>query len=95
MDGIAINSSLSATSLTTFDVLYYTDIGGLFSYFSFTFGYSNVYFDDAIAVGGGLGLEKYMGKGNYMFFEPGIVYMDIGGADELVFRLPFGFKMGV
>jgi len=94
VDGISINS-LSTSSLNTCDILYYTDIGGLFSYVSFTFGYSNVVFDDAIAVGGGLGLEKYMGKGNYMFFEPGIIYMDMGGADDLVFRLPFGFKLGI
>jgi hypothetical protein len=96
MEGISINKALGLNSPTTFDVLYYTNVADLFRYVSFTFGYSSVGSIDAVAIGGGLGLEKYMGKGNYLFFEPGIAFVDSGlGDGEIVFRLPFGFKLGV
>ena len=96
MEGISINKSLGLNSPTTFDVLYYTNIADIFRYVSFTFGYSSVGSIDAVAIGGGLGLEKYMGKGNYLFFEPGIAYVDSGiGDGELIFKLPFGFKLGI
>jgi hypothetical protein len=96
MEGISINKALGLNSPTTFDVLYYTNVADLFRYVSFTFGYSSVGSIDAVAIGGGLGLEKYMGKGNYLFFEPGIAFVDSGlGDGEIVFRLPFGFKMGI
>ena len=94
MDGISINSI--SNSFTTFDVLYYTNLADLFTYISFTFGYSNVFFDDMLTIGGGIALEKYLGKGNYAFIEPGLVYMNAGGgADELIFRIPFGVKLGI
>lgn len=96
IEGIAINSSLTVISPTTFDVLYYTNVANLFSYIVFTFGYSSVNDIDAFAIGGGLGLEKYMGKGNYLFFEPGLVFIDTGFGDgELMIKLPFGFKLGI
>lgn len=94
LDGISINSI--GINTTTFDVLYYTNIADIFSYVSFTFGYSNVMFDDLLTIGGGLALEKYLGKGNYAFLEPGLIYMNAsGGADELIFRIPFGVKLGI
>jgi hypothetical protein len=93
LEGFALNAPLSLTSPTKFDVLYYTDIAGLFSYIAFTFGFSSIADVDILIIGGGLGLEKYMGKGNYLFFEPGLSYIDVGDG-ELVFRVPFGIKMG-
>jgi hypothetical protein len=95
MEGFSINSSLGANNPTTFDILYYTNIANLFSYVSFTLGFTSVGAADAFVIGGGLGLEKYMGKGNYLFFEPGIYIGDLGLADDFIFRLPFGFKIGI
>ncbi len=96
LEGVVINSSLTMISPTTFDILYYTNIANLFSYIALTFGYSSINDVDAFAIGGGLGLEKYMGKGNYLFFEPGLVFVDSGRGDgELILRLPFGFKLGI
>ena len=96
LEGFALNSSLGLTSPTTCDVLYYTNIADLFSYIAITFGFTSVGGTESFAIGGGLGLEKYMGKGNYLFFEPGINYVDIGFGDgELVFKVPFGFKIGL
>jgi hypothetical protein len=95
IEGIGLNAPVTLTSPTKFDVLYYTNIGGLFSYVAFTCGFSSINDVDMIAIGGGLGLEKYMGKGNYLFFEPGLVYVDVGGADDVIFRLPFGIKIGI
>ena len=94
LEGFGLNSPLSLTSPTNFDVLYYTNIADIFSYVSITFGFTSVGGAEVLVVGGGLGFEKYMGKGNYLFFEPGLSYIDAGDG-ELVFRVPFGFKIGI
>ena len=93
LEGFVLNAP-GIASATNFEVLYYTDIAGLFSYVDLVFGFSSIGTLDVITIGGGLGLEKYMGKGNYVFVEPSIVYVDAGDG-ELVFRIPFGFKIGI
>lgn len=95
MEGFALNSSLGATNPTTFDILYYTNIADLFSYVSFTLGFTSIGAFDAFVIGGGIGIEKYMGKGNYLFFEPGLYLGDLGIGDDILFKIPFGFKLGM
>ncbi|MEO0293459.1 MAG: hypothetical protein ABIN61_04450 [candidate division WOR-3 bacterium] len=92
LEGFSLNIS-NEINRTTFDFLYYTNLT-IISYLDFTFGFLSLEHSDFFAIGFGLGLEKYMGKGNYLFFEPGISYLDIGDG-EVVFRLPIGFKMGI
>jgi hypothetical protein len=94
LEGFGLNSPLSIPSPTKFDVLYYTNIADIFSYVSMTFGFTSIGGFETLAIGGGLGFEKYMGKGNYLFFEPGLVYIDVG-TGELIFKIPFGFKIGI
>jgi len=87
---------LNFASLTNFDILYYTDIAGLFQYVDITFGLLSAGGGTTFAIGGGLGLEKYMGKGNYLFFEPDIMIMAYsGGGSDFMFKGTFGFKMGL
>ena len=97
--GDATAFSLNAGNLftfSTFDILYYTDIAGLFSYVDIVFGLVSATGGTSIAIGGGLGLEKYMGKGNYIFLEPALIFTD-GPVTEgdLTFRTSFGLKLGI
>lgn len=88
-------NSLSFSGLTTFDILYYTDIAGLFSYVDITFGLVSSG-GTSLAIGGGLGLEKYMGKGNYIFLEPDILIMTYsGGGSDFMFKGTVGLKLGL
>ena len=83
-------------SFSNVDILYYTDIAGLFSYVDIIFGLLSRSGGTTISIGGGLGIEKYMGKGNYMFFEPALIFSDGPGTDgDLVFRTSFGMKLGI
>jgi len=83
-------------SFSNFDILYYTDIAGLFSYVDIIFGLLSQDAGTSIAIGGGLGLEKYMGKGNYVFLEPALIFTDGPFTeDDLVFRTSFGLKLGI
>ncbi len=83
-------------SFSNFDILYYTDIAGLFSYVDIIFGLLSTSGGTTISIGGGLGVEKYMGKGNYMFLEPSLIFSDgPGPGNDLVFRTSFGLKLGV
>ena len=97
--GDATAFSLNAGNLftfSTFDVLYYTNIAGLFSYVDIIFGLVSATGGTSIAVGGGLGLEKYMGKGNYIFLEPALIFSDSPFTDgDLTFRTSFGLKLGI
>jgi hypothetical protein len=81
---------------TNFDVLYYTDIAGIFSYVDLIFGLFSVTGGTTFAIGGGVGLEKYIGKGNYVFLEPALIFTDSPGTDgDLTFRGSFGMKLGL
>ncbi len=83
-------------SFSNFDILYYTDIAGLFSYVDIIFGLLSRDAGTSIAIGGGLGLEKYMGKGNYVFLEPALIFTDGPFTeDDLIFRTSFGLKLGI
>ncbi len=85
-------------SFTNFDILYYTKISSFISYIDIVFGLYSEGGNTALAVGGGVGIEKYMGKGNYIFLEPTLVFTDTGvaGADnDLIFRTSFGMKLGI
>jgi len=83
-------------SFSNFDILYYTNIAGLFSYVDIIFGLLSQDAGTSIAIGGGLGIEKYMGKGNYMFLEPALIFSDGPGRDgDLTFRTSFGLKLGI
>jgi hypothetical protein len=87
---------LNLGNFTNFDILYYTDIAGLFSYIDITFGLLSQGGGTMLAVGGGLGLEKYMGKGNYIFLEPAIVFIsNSAGANDLMFKGSVGVKLGL
>ncbi len=89
-------NSVSFSGLTTFDILYYTDIAGLFSYIDITFGLVSAGGGTSLGIGGGLGLEKYMGKGNYIFLEPNILIMSYsGGGSDFMFKGSFGVKLGL
>ncbi len=83
-------------SFSNFDILYYTNIADIFSYVDVIFGLFSAAGGTTISIGGGLGLEKYMGKGNYVFLEPALIFTD-GPATEgdLTFRTSFGFKLGI
>jgi hypothetical protein len=94
-DGPTLNSSVGMSGPTEFDFLYYTDIAGLFSYIAFTFGFSALRDFSAFEIGGGPGLEKCIGKENYVFFEPGLFYRYADGAGDVLFKFPFGFKFGI
>lgn len=88
-------NSVSFSGLTTFDFLYYTDIAGLFSYVDITFGLISSG-GTTLAIGGGVGLEKYMGKGNYIFLEPDILIItNSGGGNDFMFKGSFGVKLGL
>jgi len=83
-------------SFSNFDILYYTDIAGLFSYVDIIFGLLSQDAGTSIAIGGGLGLEKYMEKGNYVFLEPALIFTDGPFTEnDLVFRTSFGMKLGI
>jgi hypothetical protein len=87
---------LNFANFTNFDFLYYTNIAGLFSYVDITFGLLSAGGGTTVAVGGGLGLEKYMGKGNYVFLEPDLIFVsNSGGANDLIFKASFGLKLGL
>jgi hypothetical protein len=77
-----------------FDLLWYTNIAGLFSYVDMTFGLLSSGGNTAVVFGGGLGLEKYMGKGNYIFLEPDLLF-STDGASDLIFRISAGMKLGI
>jgi hypothetical protein len=82
-------------SFSNCDILYYTNIAGIFSYVDIVFGLlSNR--GTSLAIGGGLGIEKYMGKGNYIFLEPALIFSDGPQSDgDLTFRTSFGMKLGI
>jgi len=83
-------------SFSNFDILYYTDVAGLFSYVDIIFGLLSQGGGTTISIGGGLGLEKYMGKGNHVFLEPALIYTDGPfSTGDLVFRTSFGMKLGI
>ena len=83
-------------SFSNFDILYYTDIAGIFSYVDLIFGLFTTTGGTTLSVGGGLGLEKYIGKGNYIFLEPALIFSDSPVADgDLTFRTSFGLKLGI
>lgn len=87
---------LNIGNFTNFDVLYYTDIAGLFSYIDLTFGLLSQGGGTMVAIGGGLGLEKYLGKGNYLFLEPAVVFIsNSAGANDLMFKGSVGIKLGL
>jgi len=91
--------SLNAGNIFSFsnlDILYYTNIANIFSYVDIVFGLLSQTGGTTIAVGGGLGLEKYMGKGNYIFLEPALIFSDGPFTDgDLTFRTSFGLKLGI
>ncbi len=83
-------------SFSNFDILYYTDIAGIFSYVDIVFGLLSASGGTTISIGGGLGLEKYMGKGNYVFLEPALIFKDGPFTEgDLTFRTSFGLKLGI
>ena len=83
-------------SFSNFDILYYTNIAGIFSYVDIVFGLLSATGGTTIAIGGGVGLEKYMGKGNYIFLEPALIFTDGPATDgDLTFRTSFGLKLGI
>ena len=83
-------------SFSTFDILYYTNIADIFSYFDIIFGLYSASGGTSISIGGGVGLEKYMGKGNYIFLEPALIFTDGPVGDgNLTFRTSFGLKLGI
>jgi hypothetical protein len=81
-------------SLTTFDILYYTDIAGLFQYVDITFGLLSSG-GTVLAFGGGVGMERRVGKGINMFLEPDILILTGGGNSDFMFKGKFGLKMGL
>ncbi len=89
-------NSVNLFSFSNFDILYYTNIADIFSYVDIIFGLFSEEGGTTISIGGGLGLEKYMGKGNYIFLEPALIFKD-GPLTEgdLTFRTSFGFKLGI
>jgi hypothetical protein len=97
--GDATAFSLNAGNLfsfSNFDILYYTNIADLFSYVDIIFGLFSTEGGTSISVGGGLGIEKYMRKGNYMFLEPALIFTDGPATDgDLTFRTSFGVKLGL
>jgi hypothetical protein len=83
-------------SFSTFDILYYTNVADIFSYVDLIFGLYSAEGGTTIAIGGGLGLEKYMKKGNYIFLEPALIFKDGPATDgDLTFRTSFGLKLGM
>ncbi len=83
-------------SLSNFDILYYTNVADIFSYVDIVFGLYSVSGGTTISVGGGVGLEKYMKKGNYIFLEPSLIFTDGPATDgDLTFRTSFGLKLGI
>ena len=89
-------NSVSFSGLTTFDLLYYTDIAGLFQYVDLTFGLLSSG-GTTLLIGGGVGMEKIVGKGMNMFLEPNILIMTAsgGGGNDLIFKGSFGLKIGL
>lgn len=82
--------------LSSFDILYYTNVADIFSYVDIIFGLYSVSGGTSISVGGGVGLEKYMKKGNYIFLEPALIFTDGPDTDgDLTFRTSFGLKLGI
>ena len=89
-------NSVSFTGITTFDVLYYTDIAGLFQYVDITFGLVSAGGGTSLAIGGGVGMEKSIGNGMDMFIEPDILIMTYsGGGSDFMFKGSFGIKIGL
>jgi len=87
---------LNVVRRTTFDVLYYTDIAGLFQYVDITFGLLSAGGGTSLAIGGGLGMERSMGNGMNMFIEPDILIMTYsGGGSDFMFKGTFGLKIGL
>lgn len=83
-------------SFSNFDILYYTNIADIFSYVDIVFGLYSASGGTTISVGGGVGLEKYMKKGNYIFLEPALIFKDGPGMEgDLTFRTSFGLKLGI
>ena len=83
-------------SFSNFDILYYTNIADIFSYVDIVFGLYSVTGGTTISIGGGVGLEKYMKKGNYIFLEPALIFTDGPFNDgDLTFRTSFGLKLGL
>jgi hypothetical protein len=82
-------------NFTNFDILYYTKILSFIKYLDIVFGLYTEDGNTAISVGGGIGIEKHLGKGNYIFAEPTLLFVDEGDQDDdLILRATFGIKIG-
>jgi hypothetical protein len=78
------------------DFLYYINLGtGLSSYIVMNFGVMGGEGSSLVAIGGGIGLGKNIGKKNSIFVEPGLIFLSGEGNSELIIKVSGGMKFGI